>query len=201
MVDASGESDPRREEVPDERALQSLLIEHLPALEAYIRLQAGGLVRRKESLSDLVQSVCVEVLRDAGQFEYRGDAPFRAWLCQQALHKIVNKNVFYSRQRRDAAREVDVVSPAAGDDSGSQQLSQVYATVCTPSRVAAGREQVEQFERAFDALPEDYREAIALHKVLGLSHREIAERLGRSEGAVRNLVYRGLAKLAEQLGD
>jgi RNA polymerase sigma factor (sigma-70 family) len=55
---------------------------------------------------------------------------------------------------------------------------------------------MQRVEAAFDELPEDYREAITLHKLCGLSHAEIAERLGRSEGAVRNLVYRGISRLA-----
>jgi hypothetical protein len=36
---------------------------------AYVRLQAGPLVRARVSISDLVLSVCVEVLRDAQGFE------------------------------------------------------------------------------------------------------------------------------------
>ncbi|MBZ0152963.1 MAG: sigma-70 region 4 domain-containing protein, partial [Planctomycetes bacterium] len=43
---------------------------------------------------------------------------------------------------------------------------------------------------------DDYREAVTLHKLCGLSHQEIAERMQRSEGAVRNLVYRGISRLA-----
>ena len=41
-----------------------------------------------------------------------------------------------------------------------------------------------------------YREAVTLHRLCGLSHAEIAERMNRSEGAVRNLVYRGISRLA-----
>jgi RNA polymerase sigma factor (sigma-70 family) len=58
------------------------------------------------------------------------------------------------------------------------------------------RETIRRIEAAFDQLPDDYREAVTLHKLCGLSHREIAERMQRSEGAVRNLVYRGISRLA-----
>ncbi len=60
---------------------------------------------------------------------------------------------------------------------------------------------VASIERAFDALPDDYKEAISLHRMVGLSHAEIAAHMGRTEGAVRNLVYRGLALLAMRLGE
>ena len=69
-----------RVETGDAPALDALLVRHLPSLEAYVRLKAGAAVRARETLSDVVQSVCVEVLRDADRFEYRGEAEFRHWL-------------------------------------------------------------------------------------------------------------------------
>ena len=51
-------------------------------------------------------------------------------------------------------------------------------------------------QAAFDELPADYREAVTLHRICGLNHAEIAAKMERSEGAVRNLVYRGLSRLA-----
>ncbi|MFO1054773.1 MAG: sigma-70 family RNA polymerase sigma factor [Planctomycetota bacterium] len=183
-----------RSHAGDPRALQSLLVQHMPALEAFVRLRLGAKIRAKESLHDVVQSVCVEVLRDAEDFEYRGEAPFRAWLFKQALHKIVNKNAFWGRDRRDVGREL-AAGPA--EDSGvGVDIAALYATMGTPSRVLQAREAEAAFEKAFDQLPDDYREAITLHRLAGLSHAEIAEQMGRSEGATRNLVHRGLARLS-----
>ena len=51
-------------------------------------------------------------------------------------------------------------------------------------------------EAALDRLPVEYREAVVRRRIAGLSYAEIAEELGRSEGAVRNLVCRGLARLS-----
>ena len=51
-------------------------------------------------------------------------------------------------------------------------------------------------EAALDRIREDYREIILLARVTGLSHREIAEKLGKSEGAVRMLLHRALGRLA-----
>ncbi len=177
----------------DGRAVQSLLVRHLPTLEAYVRLKAGPLVRRRESIADLVQSVCCDVLRDLGDFEYRGEAPFRNWLFKRALRKILNKSRFYRREKRDPVLEGGLRQPPA-TDMGS--VLDCYATICTPSRVVQSREAVEAFEKAFDSLGEDYREAITLYRIVGLSYPEIAADMGRSEGAVRNLVYRGLARLS-----
>ena len=68
------------------------------------------------------------------------------------------------------------------------------------TRIAMGSESMQKLEEAMDQLPEDYREAITLHRLVGLSQSEIAEAMDRSEGAVRNLIYRGLARLTVMMG-
>ena len=54
---------------------------------------------------------------------------------------------------------------------------------------------------AFAELPPEWQEAISLHKLCGMSVPEIAVRMARSEGAVRNLLWRGLSRLALRIGD
>lgn len=199
MSDPAPQSDPlvARAAAGDRTALGELLVRNLGALEAYLRLQAGAVLRGKESLSDLVQSVCAQVVGDLDRFEFRGEPQFRHWLCKQALHKLINKREYYGAQKRDVAREVHA-APAA-DSELHDPVLQCYATLCTPSRCASGREQLQRFESAFDELPEDYREAITLQRLVGLDYPEIAAAMQRSEGAVRNLVYRGLARLSARL--
>jgi RNA polymerase sigma-70 factor (ECF subfamily) len=184
---------------PTDRAeLERLLVKHLPSLQAYVRLKAGARVLGKESVSDLVQSACREVLADAPRFELRGENEFRGWLFQHALHKIFNKDRDLRAARRDVRREV---ADAGGGEDEVEVLSLVYDRIASPSRMASARERVERFEGALAKLPEDYREAVMLRHLLGLEYAEIAQRLERSEGATRNLVHRGLARLAEELGE
>jgi RNA polymerase sigma-70 factor (ECF subfamily) len=180
----------------DAKAVESLLVQHLPSLVAYVRLQAGPLVRARESISDLVQSVCVEVLRDAQGFEYQGDAQFRRWLHVQVLHKIQNRHRDLRAARRDVLREV----PAEVKNQDAETVAECYATLCTPSQVAMGRERMEAMEAAFATLPADQQQAVLMRRVVGLSYAAIGEQLGKSEGAVRNLVYRGVAQLAARMG-
>lgn len=172
----------------DREAIQQLLVRNLSGLEAFVRLRMGPVLRGRLSAPDLVQSVCREVLEDLGGFEFRGEAPFRHWLYVRAENKLREKHRYLSAQKRDHAHEVAI-------PDGSTFLPQ-YQNLCTPSRDLAVREAMARVEAAFDQLPDDYREAVTLHKLCGLSHAEIAERLGRSEGAVRNLVYRGISRLA-----
>ena len=182
----------------DAAAMEQMLVDDLPRLEAYVRLQAGAAIRKKESISDLVQSICVQVLKDLPKFEFQGLPQFRHWLCRHALHKLINKREFYGAGKRDMARERPA-TPGSGANTTVASVLQCYATLCTPSRVASGEEQLRRFETAFDRLPDDYRQAISLARIVGLDYAEIAQSMQRSEGAVRNLVYRGLARLSGEL--
>jgi len=49
-------------------------------------------------------------------------------------------------------------------------------------------------------LPERQQEAVLLHHFAGLSHREMADALGISEGNARVILHRGLAALRTSLG-
>ncbi len=172
----------------DRPAIEQLLVRQLPGLEAFVRLRMGAAMRQLMTAPDLVQSVCREVLEDLGDFEFRGEAPFRHWLYVRAENKLREKHRFHHAQKRSAEHEVSLPDAST--------FLPAYRTMCTPSQDLEMREMVQRVEAAFDLLPEDYREAVTLHKLCGLSHAEIAERMGRSEGAVRNLVYRGISRLA-----
>jgi RNA polymerase sigma-70 factor (ECF subfamily) len=50
-------------------------------------------------------------------------------------------------------------------------------------------------------LPEDQREAIRLRYLVGLPSKEIAQKLGKTDGAVRVMLSRSLAKLQEMLAE
>jgi RNA polymerase sigma factor (sigma-70 family) len=150
-------------------------------------------VRAHEESTDLVQSVCREILQHNTRFAHGGESGFRSWLYRTAVRKIADRHDYYRAGRRDSAREKAV---PADDD-----LADHYATLCTPSRVAAAREQQGRLEAAFDRLTELQREVVLGARMLGLSHAELATRLSRSEGAVRTLLCRALARLTELIAD
>ena len=169
----------------DAAALTRLLEEHLPKLRAFVRLRVGPVIRARETRSDIVQSVCREVLKDLARFEYQGEASFAKWLFGAALHKILERQRYHARQMRDVRRE----QPLEDD------LLACYETITTPSQVAIRKEQLQLFEETFDKLPEHYREVLTLSKIVGLGHAEIAQEMGKEEAAVRMLLHRAMAKL------
>ncbi len=87
-------------------ALDELIGQHLDDLRAFVRLHLDPALRARESCSDVVQSICREVLEDLPGFEYRAAGSFRAWLFTAALNKVRQKGEFHRAQKRDPAREV-----------------------------------------------------------------------------------------------
>ncbi|HTE05578.1 MAG TPA: sigma-70 family RNA polymerase sigma factor [Planctomycetota bacterium] len=185
----------------DAAAVDTLLAQHLPGLRAYVRLRAGPVLRARESASDLVQSVCRDVLENIGRFRYPGESAFKAWLFATAMRKIADRAEYWTAGKRDVGREVLALDASAGGSGADRELADVYRSVCTPSRVAMGREVMERLETAFEKLGEDHREVIVLARIVGLSRAEIAERMARTEASVRNLLSRALAELASHLAD
>ena len=59
---------------------------------------------------------------------------------------------------------------------------------------------MDKLEKALDKLKPQYREIIVLKKIEGLSHAEIAEKLGKNTGAVRMLLARAMAALTITYG-
>lgn len=182
----------------DAKALDGLFGRHLSVLRAFVRVKVGPGLLSRESVDDLVQSVCREVVQDLDQFEYRGERAFRAWLFKMACRKIVDRHRYNHRERRSPDREEPW--PQAKDGSGeAEELLTCYSMMCTPSRDASAREEVARIEAVLQQLPEDQREAVSMSRMMNLSYGEIATVMSRSEASVRGLVARGLAHLAEYL--
>jgi RNA polymerase sigma-70 factor (subfamily 1) len=177
---------------PASPPIEQLLEQHLDGLRAFLRLRAGAALRARLGHSDLVQSVCREVLAGRERFAFQGEAAFRGWLYTAALRKLVEHDRRLHAGVRDVRREVCLDADGGADAA----VLQGYATATTPSMVAMGREGAAKLEQAFDELSEQHREIITLSRLAGLSHAEIGAQLGKSEENCRQLLRRALLKLA-----
>lgn len=162
----------------------ALVTRYLPALRAFVRLRMGRELRAKEESCDIVQSVTREILQHADRFQHGGDSGFRQWLFTTAHRKVVNRLTRLRTHKRGGGKqEAELPEELAG-------------LTATPSRHASAREELAAVEAAFDALTDEQREVVTASRILGMSHAEIAQRLGKNEAAVRKTLSRGLARLA-----
>ncbi|MFT5051451.1 MAG: RNA polymerase sigma-70 factor (ECF subfamily) [Chlamydiales bacterium] len=178
----------------DAGAVDDLLNAHMPDLRTFVRLRAGAFLRDHESSSDLVQSVCREILTQRERFQYPGQEGFRRWLYTTVMRKISKRAEHHRAQCRDVRR-----NDPLGDEGHGGALLDSYRRFGSPSAGMRASEEMARIEAVFDRLPEDYREVVTLARIAGLPHREIAERMGRSEGSVRMLLFRALEQLFELL--
>lgn len=178
----------------DGHACDKLFENSMPALVAFLRGKIGAELAGRESVRDVAQSVCREVLRDLPNLEFRSEEQFRAYLFLQASRKVIDRHRYHKQEMRDPAR----VEPLPDDGEDVPALGALLPL--TPSREACAREELTRVERALQQLPEAQREAVLLSRIAGLSYDEIARQKGISAAAVRGLVARGLARLAGLVG-
>lgn len=149
-----------------------------PGLLGYLR----GLVG--DEAEDVAADAWLEIARDLGRF--RGDgAGFRGWTATIARHRALDH---LRRQRvrpRPATLEQDVLElpgPHSTHEQALESLSTEYALGLVRG------------------LPRDQAEAVLLRVVVGLDGPAAARVLGKRPGAVRTAAYRGLKRLARELG-
>jgi len=134
-------------------------------------------VRDRDVVEDLTSDVFHKALTNLGRFEWRG-VPFAAWLVRIAANVIVDRS---SR----AAKELSSIDDPAEPPSNT------------------GPEEIEnraQLFRLVDRLPAGQRRAIVMRFAEQKSIREIAHELERTEGAVKQLQFRGLQTLRAKVG-
>jgi RNA polymerase sigma-70 factor, ECF subfamily len=162
------------------------------------RLQVEPRFRAKFDPSDIVQQTMLEAVRGWASFRGGTEAELAAWL-RQILARVLlhERRRFGGAQRRDLGREVSLEQALA---ESSRRLGDLLAAPDTSPSERAGRHELElRLADAMAKLPADYAEVILLRNIEGLSHDEIARRMGRGSGAVRMLWVRALARLRQEL--
>ncbi|MBK8975258.1 MAG: sigma-70 family RNA polymerase sigma factor [Planctomycetes bacterium] len=180
----------------DRDAMGDLIARHRRQIEGLVRLRAGRLLGF-ESASDLVQSACRDVVADFSGF--RGDRPeqFRAWLNRIVEHKLLERGRYWEAACRDRDR-IEPPSPDAGPID-FDALLHTYDSLCTPSRIASSREQVEAIEAALSSLSAEDQRVILLRRFLDVPFADIARDEGATEQVVRKRLSRALARLVRAL--
>ena len=168
----------------DRSAADRLFARYAPALHRWTRGRLPRWARDIADTHDIVQDALLQTFRNLDGFEYRGDGALHAYLRQAVMNRI--REELRRRNRRGEREDLD---PAMEDDGPS------------PLEAAIGRETLDRYDEALARLSAEDREAVIARVELGLSHREIAEALGKpSEDAARMAVARALVRLVKEMG-
>jgi RNA polymerase sigma-70 factor (subfamily 1) len=169
----------------------SLLFErYRRRLAVLVRYKLGEGWRGKLDIDDLVQETMMRAYRDLDSFTYRSPGSFLHWLSAIADHVIADAVRHQGRARRHATEMLRFRSE-------SNPLGPEPVDSLTPSRVFARAEGLKALLRKMDELPEQYREALLLSKIEGLTTEEMSERLQKPREAVSLLVFRAVRRLRE----
>jgi RNA polymerase sigma factor (sigma-70 family) len=172
-----------------------LIERHSQRLRTYVRLQAGTALRAREPVEDLVQSIVRELLTDADEFDYDGEAAFKSYMYTVARNKIVSKRRYHDAAMRTNGRAMqlsDAVWDLPERDRGSLDG--------TPSRCAEHSEDVERLKASFASLDEEDRRILFMRRILDVPAAEIARELGIAESTVRWRLSTVLIRLASEMG-
>ncbi len=159
-----------------------------PTWDEVVRLHSARVYRlayrltgNRHDAEDLTHDVFVRVFRSLSDYT---PGTFEGW-----LHRITT-NLFLDRVRRAARIRFD----ALPDDS-----ERIAGRERTPEQVYEDTHFDDDVQAALDGLPPEFRAAVVLCDIEGLSYEEISSTLGVKLGTVRSRIHRGRAQLRRSL--
>lgn len=152
-------------------------------IDALVLSRLGETLRQGVEPDDIKQETLLRAFQEIGRFSWQGEDSFLQW-----VGAIVQNVVLKAHERLRYRR----VLPLEWD---------LFVDQASPSKALRREERFERLQAALESLSPDHREVIVLARIERLRSREIAQRMGRSEQAVAQLLSRALRKLREAFGD
>jgi len=143
---------------------------------------AYRLTGNQHDAEDLTHDVFIRVFRSLDSYQ---PGTFEGW-----LHRITT-NAFLDKMRRKQRIRFDALS----DDAAARLPTHEVG----PEQSYTDTHFDDDVQRALDALSADFRAAVVLCDIEGLSYEEIATTLGIKLGTVRSRIHRGRSQLREAL--
>ena len=144
----------------------------------------------KENVSDLTQEALLRVAKNIHNL--KNPKLFKSW-----LNQIVT-NLFYDELRKNQ-RKAETVSLDDDTEESSPIKFQLLDKKCKPHEKCISSELEKIIKNAILGLPEQFRIAIILRELQGLSYEEIAKATHSSIGTVKSGIARARGKLQEDL--
>ncbi len=160
----------------DLSAFKELYAHYFPRIYAYVNYR----VVRVQDAEDLVASTFLKATERLGQFEWRGDGSFAAWIFRIAHDLVVD---FY-RSDGKAPESVSI-----------DELPDIRSDSVLPDAAVMRKEQFAYLRQLIGTLSPRRQEIITLRFFGGLRNKEIARILGLDERTVASHLCRGLEDL------
>jgi RNA polymerase sigma-70 factor (ECF subfamily) len=144
--------------------------------------------RNRQDAEDLLQETYLRAYKYYDKFQEGTN--FKAWLFKILKNTFINR--YRKRQRQPLKNSFDEIE---GSFESKLLESPLTARGATPEEEMMVDALDQDVQQALEALPEDYRTAVELADLQGLSYREIADQLGIPLGTVMSRLYRGRRKL------
>jgi RNA polymerase sigma-70 factor (ECF subfamily) len=149
------------------------------------------MAHNRAAAEDLAQEVFLRVYRSRASYE--ASAKFTTWLYRIAGNLAVN----HARDTRHQRPEVTVSLDEPDDETGT--ALELPDGMPNAEQVMVRRERMRAIRSKVEALPEQQRLAVIMHKYQQLDYKQIAEVLKKSESATKSLLFRAYETLREQL--
>jgi len=170
----------------------SRLASQEPRLRLLLAHLAGRAVRSRVEIDDLVQEVWLRALDEPKGLPPSESGESRLWGFLRTLARNVVVDAARAIRARKRTGSVVRLERSAWSTGGPRE-SRIVQPGPGPATLAAGAEQHENLLQAFERLAPEHRRVIGLRQIEGLSARETAARMARTETAVNSLFRRALA--------
>jgi len=171
----------------DQSAFDFLVAKYRRAMVSFMYRMA----RNAAAAEDLAQEVFLRVYRSRSNYE--ASAKFTTWLYRIASNLAVN----HARDTRHERPELTVSLDEPDEESGT--TLELPDGNLTAEQAMVRRERLSAIRRKVEALPEQQRLAVIMHKYQQMDYKQIAEVLKKSESATKSLLFRAYETLREQL--
>ena len=158
-----------------------------PCLLRFARRLTGD----TSAAEDLAQEAVVEAFRAFDR--YRPGTYFDRW-----LYRIMSRTYIDTVRRRRRRPTVSLDAPSAAD--GDARILSLGDSSQDPQELTEKASLDGAIQAALDRLPQDFRSAVVLADIEGLSYDEVADALGCPVGTVRSRLHRARQVLRGALG-
>lgn len=187
----------------DTAALAQYIQQNLVQLSGFIRSITGEHLLALVEVDDLVQEISATAISSLATAPLEEYSPLD-WLKQLARRRVVDAHRFhFDAKRRDANRQQSMNAPSTNSSSSSpvgleQMLS---ASMTSPSAAFSRDVRMMRMQEAVESLGDEQKQAIRMRYADGMPTKQIAEKLGKTDVAVRVLLSRSMRQLEKVLED